>query len=256
MTVAKKDSLKNCKPLVELIDASSPDSLVTLSVVDCFGFLSTIDLQAAANEARSAIKQQLQHLRPDVIALANQEAVRMLQLLGFRTERILKHAEETLAHRRDVDTSDYDARADAMARLAWLRAKVPRLFDEIETIFLTHHFHGHRKLHGFAVADGDGREFHWSDEIGDRLHEAVAEILDLDDQARQACELIHFEMAETESNDRRFHYVVVYHPGKMKVLRQMKERHRDLLTFIPALKPPWFTTRSSAESTSCRTVQQ
>lgn len=234
--MAKKDSLKNCKPLVELIDASSPDSLVTLSVVDCFGFLSTIDLQAAANEARSAIKQQVQHLRPDVIALANQEAVRMLQLLGFRTERILKHAEETLAHRRDVDTSDYDARADAMARLAWLRAKVPRLFDEIETIFLTHHFHGHRKLHGFAVADGDGREFHWSDEIGDRLHEAVAEILDLDDQARQACELIHFEMAETESNDRRFHYVVVYHPGKMKVLRQMKERHRDLLTFIPALE--------------------
>ena len=30
-----------------------------------------------------------------------------------------------------------------MTRLIWLRVKASRIFDQIETIYLTHHFHGH-----------------------------------------------------------------------------------------------------------------
>src|SRR5262245_5210652 len=38
------------------------------------------------------------------------------------------------------------------------------------------------------------------------------------------------------ADKRRLHYLVVYHPGKMRTLRQMKDRRRDLLLYIPALE--------------------
>ena len=77
----------------------------------------------------------------------------------------------------------------------------------------------------------------WTPEVEQKLHAGVGEILELDDEARQNCELIHFEMDEGDANNqRRMHYLVVYHPGKMKLLRQMKDRRRDLLVFTPALE--------------------
>lgn len=235
--MAKKNSLKNCKPLVELIDTATPDALALLSPLECFGFLAALDRSQADHEIRSDLKRTITGLRPEVVAIANQEAVRLLQLMSFRTEMLLQHAYNTLAHRGDIDLSSYDNKADAMTRLIWLRAMAPRVFDEIETIYLTHHFHGHKKFHAFAIPDGDGREFHWSEEVGNRLHEAVADILELDAQAKEACEIIHFEMDEPDDDrHKKLHYVVVYHPGKMKLLRAMKERHRDLLPFTPALE--------------------
>ena len=87
------------------------------------------------------------------------------------------------------------------------------------------------------MRDGDGRDFQWTPEVEKKLHEGVGEILDLDDEAKQNCELIHFEMEEGDADaKRRMHYLVVYHPGKMKLLRQMKDRRRDLLVFTPALE--------------------
>ncbi len=235
--MAKKNSLKNCKHLVELIDTATPDALALLSPVECFGFLATLDHGRADHEIRSDLKATIAGLRPEMVAIANQESVRLMQLMSFRTEMLLRHAFDALAFRGDIDMSSYDQNADAMTRLIWLRAAAPRMFDEIETIYLTHHFHGHKKFHAFAISDGDGREFHWSAEVGDRLHEAVTEILELDAQAKEACEIIHFEMDESgDGQHEKLHYVVVYHPGKMKLLRAMKERHRDLLPFTPALE--------------------
>ena len=101
-----------------------------------------------------------------------------------------------------------------MTRLIWLRVKASRIFDQIETIYLTHHYHGHKKFLGFTVRDGDGRDFVWSQDIADKLHDGVGEILGLDDDSKQSCEVIHFEMDEgDEVAKRRLHYLVVYHPG-------------------------------------------
>lgn len=237
MVVAKKNSLKNCKPLVDLIDTATPAALALLSPVECFGFLSAVDRTRPDHEIRSDIKTTIASLRRDVVAVASQEAVRLLQLMSFRTEMLLQHAFDGLTARGGADLSSFDQGADAMTRLIWLRSLAPRMFDEIETIYLTHHFHGHKKFHAFAIPDGDGCEFTWSDDVGDRLHEAVTEILELDVQAKEACEIIHFEMDEqTDDQHRTLHYVVVYHPGKMKLLRAMNEQGRDLLPFTPALE--------------------
>jgi hypothetical protein len=54
--VAKKNSLKNCKPLVDLIDTATPGALATLSRVDCFGFLGAIERDRTDPEIRSALK--------------------------------------------------------------------------------------------------------------------------------------------------------------------------------------------------------
>ena len=87
------------------------------------------------------------------------------------------------------------------------------------------------------MRDGDGRDFVWSEEVAQKLHNSVGEILELDDEAKASCEIIHFEMEDgDETSKRRLHYLVVYHPGKMRTLRQMKDRRRDLLLYIPALE--------------------
>ena len=54
--MAKKNSLKNCKPLVELIDTATPDALALLSPLECFGFLAALDRSQADHEIRSDLK--------------------------------------------------------------------------------------------------------------------------------------------------------------------------------------------------------
>lgn len=142
--MAKKNSLKNCKPLVDLIDTATPAALALLSPVECFAFLSGVDRAHADHDVRSATKTIVASLLREVVALANQEAVRLLQLMSFRTEMLLKHAFDALTARGEIDLSSYDPNADAMTRLIWLRASAQRMFDEIETIFLTQV--GHRLL--------------------------------------------------------------------------------------------------------------
>jgi hypothetical protein len=133
-----------------------------------------------------------------------------------------------------------------MSRLIWLRAKAPPVFDQIETIYLTHHYHGHKKFLGFVVRDGDGRDFVWTPEVADKLHDSVGEILELDEESKKSCEIIHFEMDDgDEATRRKLHYLVVYHPGKMKALLQMKDRRRDLFVFTPALEATLVPSRST-----------
>lgn len=230
-------SHKNNKHIAELIESATVTALQLLAQVDKFAMLGGIDASLPDDQARAALREHILKIKREDITIADQEAVRLLQLVRFRTEEMLEHAYRELEFEQHAEISTFDKSADAMTRLIWLHVKASRVFDQIETIYLTHHFHGHKKFLGFTVRDGDGRDFQWTPEVEKKLHEGVGEILELDDEAKQNCELIHFEMDEGDVDaKRRMHYLVVYHPGKMKLLRQMKDRRRDLLVFTPALE--------------------
>ena len=232
-----KKSQKNSKNIAELMNSATVQALVLLAQVDKFTFLGMLDVSKPEVIARAELLESIPSVKREVITIADQEAVRLLQLVQFRTEEMLEHAFSELKSEQHPDIGTFDRTADAMTRLIWLRVKASRIFDQIETIYLTHHYHGHKKFLGFTVRDGDGRDFVWSQDIADKLHDGVGEILGLDDDSKQSCEVIHFEMDEgDEVAKRRLHYLVVYHPGKMKLLRQMKDRRRDLLVFTPALE--------------------
>lgn len=232
-----KKSHKNSKHLADLIESATVTAIRLLAQVDKFAMLGGIDASLPEDQARAALREHLITVNREDVTIADQEAVRLLQLVRFRTEEMLEHAYGQLEYEQYAEIGTFDRSADAMTRLIWLRVKASRVFDQIETIYLTHHFHGHKKFLGFTVRDGDGRDFLWTPEVEKKLHEGVGEILELDDEAKQNCELIHFEMDEGDADaQRRMHYLVVYHPGKMKLLRQMKDRRRDLLVFTPALE--------------------
>lgn len=232
-----KKSHKNSKHLADLIESATVTAIRLLAQVDKFAMLGGIDASLPEDQARAALREHILTLKNDDVTIADQEAVRLLQLVRFRTEEMLEHAYGELEFEQHAEIATFDRSADAMTRLTWLHVKASRVFDQIETIYLTHHFHGHKKFLGFTVRDGDGRDFQWTPEVEQKLHEGVGEILELDDEAKQNCELIHFEMDEGDADaPRRMHYLVVYHPGKMKLLREMKNRRRDLLVFTPALE--------------------
>ena len=232
-----RKSLKNSKHLVDLIGSATVPAIAQLSQVDKFAFLTVVDASLPPAQARLALIEGFPTVSPDVIAVADQESIRFMQLARFQSEALLEHAYATLEFEGYPDLSNFDQKADVMTRLVWLRAMTPKIFDQIETIYLTHHFHGHKKFQGFTVREGDGRDFVWGEDVEQKLHAAVGEILTLDDETKASCELIHFEMEEgNDAEKRRLHYLVVYHPGKMRLLHQMKDRQRDLLHFIPALE--------------------
>lgn len=232
-----KKSHKNSKHLADLIESATITAIRLLAQVDKFAMLGGIDASLPEDQARAALREHILTLKREDVTIADQEAVRLLQLVRFRTEEMLEHAYRELEFEKHAEIDTFDRSADAMTRLIWLHVKASRVFDQIETIYLTHHFHGHKKFLGFTVRDGDGRDFQWTPEVEQKLHAGVGEILELDDEAKQNCELIHFEMDEGDAGtQRRMHYLVVYHPGKMKLLRQMKDRRRDLLVFTPALE--------------------
>lgn len=232
-----KKSQKNSKHITDLINSATLPALSLLAQVDKFAFLGVLDATKPEHQARSELLECIPSVKREDITIADQEAVRLLQLVRFRTEEMLEHAYGEIEFDNHPEIGTFDRKADAMTRLIWLRVKAPRIFDQIETIYLTHHFHGHKKFLGFTVRDGDGRDFEWTQEVADKLHEGVGEILGLDEESKKSCEVIHFEMDDgDETAKRRLHYLVVYHPGKMKLLRQMKDRRRDLFLFTPALE--------------------
>ena len=232
-----KKSQKNSKHVADLINSATLPALSLLAQVDKFAFLGVLDATKPEHQARSELLECIPSVKREDITIADQEAVRLLQLVRFRTEEMLEHAYGEIEFENHPEIGTFDRSADAMTRLIWLRVKASRIFDQIETIYLTHHFHGHKKFLGFTVRDGDGRDFEWTKEVADKLHKGVGEILGLDEESKNSCEVIHFEMDDgDEATKRRLHYLVVYHPGKMKLLRQMKDRRRDLLLFTPALE--------------------
>jgi hypothetical protein len=190
--VAKK-SLKNSKHLVELIGAATLPAIALLSKVDKFAFLGVLDTSQSEDVVRSTLIDALSSVKPEAIVIADEEAVRLLQLARFRTEEMLDHAYSSIEFEGHAELDTFDRTFDAMTRLIWVRVKAPKIFDQIETIYLTHHFHGHKKFLGFSVRDGDGRDFVWTDEVAQKLHEGVGEILELDAEAKASCEIIHFE---------------------------------------------------------------
>ncbi len=237
-----RKSLRNGKHLVELLEWAALPSMVLLSHVDGFECLKSLDPSQPEAAARLALIDSLGGQPQAQISIADEEASRLLQMIDFpRIEDLLEYAHRNLEFDGDADsTTDapaFDTNADVISRLIWLRAKVPKLFDKIETIYLTHHFCGHKKFVSFAIADGQAQDFIWSDEVEQKLHGAVSDILALNDDERSNCEIIHFEMeSNTDDQPRCLHYLVVYHPGKMKLLRHMQDRRRNLLPFIPALE--------------------
>ena len=232
-----KQSHTNSKHIVELIESATVTAIAMLAAVDRFAFLGVINTGLPEHEARAALISALPTVKRDDIAIADEEAVRVLQLTRFRTSEMLEHAYSVLEFEQHPELASLDRSADSMTQLIWLRVKASKVFDQIETIYLTHHFHGSKRFHGFTVRDGDGRDFDWTDEISKKLHDGVADILKLDDEAKNSCDVIHFIMEDgDETAKRRLHYLVVYHPGKMRLLRQLKDRRRDLLLFTPALE--------------------
>lgn len=235
--MARKKSIKNGKHLVDLLESATLPAIRLLATVDKFSFLPPLEMALPDAEARAALLGHLPELEPAILAVADQEALRTLDLARFRTEHLLTRAYAILEFEDHPELASFDKSADPMTRLIWLRAKASRIFDQIETIYLTHHFHGHAKFHSFGIKGGAGREFVWSGDVETRLHAAVSEVLTLSDEERAGCEIIHFEMADGDAAEsQRLHYLVVYHPGKMRTLRQMVRGHRDLLAFIPALE--------------------
>ncbi len=232
-----RKSQKNSKHIVDLINSSTLPAISLLAQVERFAFLNMLDAAKPEHLAREDLLEGITSVKREDLTIADQEAVRLLQLMQFRVEEMLEHAYKKIEAENHPDIVSFDRSADTMTRLIWVRVKAPRIFDQIETIYLTHHYHGHQKFLGFTVRDGDGRDFVWTSEVADKLREGVGEILDLDEESRKSCDVTHFEMDDgDESSSRRLHYLVVYHPGKMKWLRQMKDRRRDLLLFIPALE--------------------
>ena len=51
----------------------------------------------------------------------------------------------------------------------------------------------------------DGRDFDWTDEISKKLHYGVADILKLDDEAKNSCDVIHFIMEDGNELSKTYH---------------------------------------------------
>lgn len=119
-----KKSLKNSKHLVELIGSATLPAVALLSKVDKFAFLGVLDASKPEDAARSTLIDALSSVKPEAIAIADEEAVRLLQLARFRTEEMLEHAYAAIEFEGHAEIDTFDRTADAMTRLIWVRAKV------------------------------------------------------------------------------------------------------------------------------------
>lgn len=234
-----KRTHKNCKHLLDLLEAADLPALHILGEAKPFDFLAGIDTTLDGPAFREAASHLLAELPREAVVKADQEAVRILPLADWRGEELLSFAESTWVFRQSTQ-EDYDPQRDILSRLIWFWARLPTVFDQIETAYLAHHYHGHKKFKPFKIKEGDHRPFVWTEAIEAQLQIHIGEVLALEDEGRRNCEIIHFEMEDLDEADgappRSLHYVVVYHPGKMKTLRQMKDKRRDLLAFFPALE--------------------
>lgn len=242
--MATKRTLKAAKNLVDLLESATAASIQMLATVEEYAFIRPlIDVALALNPVsddnylRNSLVAALGTQPNPVIRPADHDATRLLQMLNFRIEELLRQAYGRLEFEGPPDIASFDTNADAVTRLIWLRAKAPNIFDQIEALFLTHHFHGHKNFRSFNVANGVSRDFSWSDQIGSDLQQTIGEALNLSEDAIAQCELIHFEMDEEDTERTQvLHYLIFYHPGSMQRLRQMVNRKRDLYRFVPALE--------------------
>ncbi len=126
-------SHKNNKHIAELIESATVTALQLLAQVDKFAMLGGIDASLPDDQARAALREHILKIKREDITIADQEAVRLLQLVRFRTEEMLAHAYRELEFEQHAEISTFDKSADAMTRLIWLHVKASRVFDQIET---------------------------------------------------------------------------------------------------------------------------
>ena len=229
--------LKNIKHLLELIDSATFPSLWQLTQLDAFMCLGVMDPDMPEQQARDIVHRHLCTCTQQQLNIAEQESRRFSQLMTFRVESLLDYAYTQLSVLPEGQRNGFDRHADALTQCIWLRVHTPQLFDQIETIALTQHFHGHKRFRGFIVHRGDHRPLNWTSGLETQLRQSIGQILQLDAQQQDACQIEHFQLHDGNCQHARFlHYLVVYHPGKMKLLRQMQHRRHNILRFIPALE--------------------
>ncbi|MDA8094681.1 MAG: hypothetical protein M0T84_12420 [Betaproteobacteria bacterium] len=68
------------------------DGLSLLAQVDKFAFLGVLDSAKPEHRARSELLECISSVKREDITIADQEAVRLLQLVRFRTEEMLAPA--------------------------------------------------------------------------------------------------------------------------------------------------------------------
>lgn len=232
-----KKSIKNCKHVVDLIHHLTVPALRLLASVEQFTFLENLDWEQSAPEVRQAAVDRLAGLAQEQIVLADQAAIRVLDLAAWQGDELLDKAAAAVEFEAPDGMETFNPDADAFTRLIWLLAYTPKIFDNVETMFLACHRHTTEKYESFTVRGGEQREFVWDDKIGEQLQAQVADVLRLSEGARDSCEVIHFEMEDGEGESaNKLHYLVVYHPGTMKSIREIKNRCRDVYAFYPALE--------------------
>ena len=81
-----KKSQKNSKHVADLINSATLPALSLLAQVDKFAFLGVLDATKPEHQARSDLLDGITSVKREDITIADQEAVRLLQLVRFRTD--------------------------------------------------------------------------------------------------------------------------------------------------------------------------
>ena len=76
-----KKSQKNSKHVADLINSATLPALSLLAQVDKFAFLGVLDATKPEHQARSELLECIPSVKREDITIADQEAVRLLQLL-------------------------------------------------------------------------------------------------------------------------------------------------------------------------------
>ena len=112
-------SHKNNKHIAELIESATVTALQLLAQVDKFAFLGVLDTCKPEHQARAELLECIPSVKREDITIADQEAVRLLQLVRFRTEEMLEHAYGEIEFENHPEIGTFDRSADAMTRLIY-----------------------------------------------------------------------------------------------------------------------------------------
>jgi hypothetical protein len=194
----------NCKNLVELIHCTPLPALADLAQQAVFAFFALSDPPCPLHKRRAQLLRRLRQLEPASIALAEHQAVRLLQLLQFHPEALLALAAREIAANPLADGASLDERADLLSQLICLYLHAPRLFERIEQLSQAQHFHGAPHFSGFVLHAAHALSCNWSTGLQHGFRALLG-------QARGV--LIHIQEGDDDSGiTRRQHYLLFFHP--------------------------------------------
>ena len=241
--MAKKRKLKNARNLAEWLGGLSESSvklLATLPEYECLAqALALLPTPSASGEGvfLQALLDELSKLPPQSLVSAEEDAGRFMQMSQGYTDSLLQHARNHIPNHHTPGASGFDHHADRDTQLVWIRVHAEPVFDQMEAISMTRHFHGHKRFKTFDLKGAGPTDFTWGDDAAHGLQKAIIQTLELSPDAADECEMIYFEMEEDRDGiPTLLHYLVLYHPGQMRVLREMRNRKRSLHEYIPALE--------------------